>query len=81
VRKAEKQHGTDSALKASRESARVVIVDDVCTTGASPYMRSSCPRIGFWWLVMCLVDARRLREDRAWRSRGSGVFRFDFHRE
>ncbi len=36
VRKAEKTHGTGRRIEGfSREGARVVIVDDVCTTGAS----------------------------------------------
>ena len=36
VRKAEKQHGTARRIEGfCREGARVVIVDDVCTTGAS----------------------------------------------
>jgi len=36
VRKAEKAHGTGRRIEGfSKEGARVVIVDDVCTTGAS----------------------------------------------
>src|SRR5271170_6456541 len=36
VRKADKQHGTGQRIEGFREKgARVVIVDDVCTTGAS----------------------------------------------
>jgi len=36
VRKAEKQHGTGQRIEGFREKgARVVIVDDVCTTGGS----------------------------------------------
>src|SRR5271170_6731052 len=36
VRKAEKQHGTGQRIEGFRKKgARVVIVDDVCTTGAS----------------------------------------------
>ena len=36
VRKAEKQHGTGQRIEGFRQKgARVVIVDDVCTTGAS----------------------------------------------
>ncbi|MGA7858949.1 MAG: orotate phosphoribosyltransferase [Terracidiphilus sp.] len=36
VRKAEKQHGTGRRIEGfCREGARVVVVDDVCTTGAS----------------------------------------------
>src|SRR5499427_10843565 len=36
VRKSEKQHGTGRRIEGfSKKGARVVIVDDVCTTGAS----------------------------------------------
>jgi orotate phosphoribosyltransferase len=36
VRKAEKAHGTGRRIEGfCREGARVIIVDDVCTTGAS----------------------------------------------
>src|SRR6267154_1106841 len=36
VRKAEKQHGTGQRIEGFREKgAKVVIVDDVCTTGSS----------------------------------------------
>ena len=43
VRKAEKQHGTGQRIEGFREKgARVVIVDDVCTTGA-PRCRRSKP--------------------------------------
>ncbi len=36
VRKSEKTHGTGQRIEGFREKgARVVIVDDVCTTGAS----------------------------------------------
>jgi orotate phosphoribosyltransferase len=36
VRKAEKEHGTGRRIEGyCKEGARVVIVDDVCTTGAS----------------------------------------------
>src|SRR5438309_10880963 len=36
VRKAEKQHGTGQRIEGFRQrAAKVVIVDDVCTTGAS----------------------------------------------
>ncbi len=35
VRKAEKQHGTGQSIEGFRKkAARVVIVDDVCTTGS-----------------------------------------------
>ena len=59
VRKAEKQHGTGQRIEGFREKgARVVIVDDVCTTGASTIQAIEAARhfsfdvIG----VMCLVE-------------------------
>jgi orotate phosphoribosyltransferase len=62
VRKAEKQHGTGQRLEGFREKgARVVIVDDVCTTGASTVSAIEAARdFGFNIAgVMCLVE----RED------------------
>ena len=45
VRKAEKQHGTGQRIEGFREKgARVVIVDDVCTTGASTVQGALCTR-------------------------------------
>ncbi len=59
VRKAEKQHGTGQRIEGFREKgARVVIVDDVCTTGASTVQAIEAARefglevVG----VMCLVE-------------------------
>src|SRR5437879_8674209 len=59
VRKAEKQHGTGQRIEGFREKgARVVIVDDVCKTGASTVQAIEVARefgleiVG----VMCLVD-------------------------
>jgi len=59
VRKAEKQHGTGQRIEGFRENgARVVIVDDVCTTGASTVQAIEAARefglevVG----VMCLVE-------------------------
>jgi orotate phosphoribosyltransferase len=59
VRKAEKQHGTGQRIEGFREkSARVVIVDDVCTTGASTIQAIEAAReFGFEIVgVMCLVE-------------------------
>lgn len=59
VRKAEKQHGTGQRIEGFREKgARVVIVDDVCTTGASTIQAVEAAReAGFEIVaVMCLVE-------------------------
>src|SRR6202171_1352366 len=59
VRKAEKQHGTGQRIEGFREKgARVVIVDDVCTTGASTVQAIEAAReFGFTVVgVMCLVE-------------------------
>src|ERR1700726_1477591 len=59
VRKAEKQHGTGQRIEGFREKgARVVIVDDVCTTGASTVQAIEAAReFGFDVVgVMCLVE-------------------------
>lgn len=59
VRKAEKQHGTGQRIEGFRENgARVVIVDDVCTTGASTVQAIEAAReFGFEIVgVMCLVE-------------------------
>ena len=59
VRKAEKQHGTGQRIEGFREkSARVVIVDDVCTTGGSTIQAIQAAReFGFEVVgVMCLVE-------------------------
>jgi orotate phosphoribosyltransferase len=59
VRKAEKQHGTGQRIEGFREKdARVVIVDDVCTTGTSTVQAIEAAReFGFHVVgVMCLVE-------------------------
>lgn len=59
VRKAEKQHGTGQRIEGFREKgARVVIVDDVCTTGGSTVQAIAAAReFGFEIVgVMCLVE-------------------------
>src|SRR5438105_5924291 len=59
VRKAEKQHGMTQRIEGFREKgARVVIVDDVCTTGSSTVQAIEAAReFGFEVAgVMCLVE-------------------------
>jgi orotate phosphoribosyltransferase len=59
VRKAEKQHGTGQRIEGFRQKgAPVVIVDDVCTTGASTIQAIAAAReFGFTIEgVMCLVE-------------------------
>ena len=59
MRKAEKQHGTGQRIEGFQEKgARVVIVDDVCTTGASTIQAIEAAReFGFEVVgVMCLVE-------------------------
>jgi orotate phosphoribosyltransferase len=59
VRKAEKQHGTGRRIEGFQEKgARVVIVDDVCTTGSSTVQAIEAAReFGFQVAgVLCLVE-------------------------
>jgi orotate phosphoribosyltransferase len=59
VRKAEKQHGTGQRIEGfRRKGAKVVIVDDVCTTGASTIQAIEAAReFGFEVVgAMCLVE-------------------------
>ena len=59
VRKTEKQHGTGQRIEGFHEKgARVVIVDDVCTTGGSTIQAIEAAReFGFDVVgVMCLVE-------------------------
>ena len=59
VRKLEKQHGTGRRIEGFAEKgARVVIVDDVCTTGSSTVQAIEAAReFGFEVIgVMCLVE-------------------------
>jgi orotate phosphoribosyltransferase len=67
VRKAEKTHGTGQRIEGFRATpSRVVIVDDVCTTGASTIQAIEAAReYGFEIVgVMCLVE----REEAAGRA-------------
>jgi orotate phosphoribosyltransferase len=67
VRKSEKQHGTGQRIEGFHEKgARVVIVDDVCTTGSSTIQAIEAAReFGFEIMgVMCLVE----REEAGGRS-------------
>src|SRR5579863_8235367 len=67
VRKSEKQHGTGQRIEGFREKgACVVIVDDVCTTGASTVQAIEAAReFGFNVVgAMCLVE----REEAGGRS-------------
>ena len=64
VRKAEKQHGTGQRVEGfRRKGARVVIVDDVCTTGASTVQAIEAAReYGFEVVgVMCVVEREEAR--------------------
>lgn len=59
VRRAEKQHGTGQQIEGFQDrGGRVVIVDDVCTTGASTIQAIEAAReFGFQIVgVMCLVE-------------------------
>lgn len=64
VRKSEKQHGTGRRIEGFAEKgARVVIVDDVCTTGSSTIQAIEAAReFGFDVIgVMCLVERQEAR--------------------
>ena len=59
VRKAEKTHGTGQRIEGFRQpGARVVIVDDVCTTGASTIQAIEAAREAGFKIagVLCLVE-------------------------
>ncbi len=76
VRKSEKAHGTGQRVEGFREKgARVVIVDDVCTTGASTVqaieaaIESGSEIVG----VMCLVEREESMGRPAVESAAGGV--------
>ena len=59
VRKQEKQHGTGQRIEGfQKKGARVVIVDDVCTTGGSTVQAIEAARAAGMEVVgtLCLVD-------------------------
>ena len=83
VRKAEKQHGTGQRIEGFREKgARVVIVDDVCTTGSSTIQAIEAAReFGFEVVgAMCLVE-REEAKGRPERRKGgvTGAVYLSFH--
>src|SRR5437899_9095009 len=64
VRRAEKQHGTGQRIEGFQErGGRVVIVDDVCTTGASTIQAIEAAReFGFQIVgVICLVERQEAK--------------------
>jgi orotate phosphoribosyltransferase len=76
VRKSEKTHGTGQRFEGFREKgARVVIVDDVCTTGASTVQAIEAAReYGFEIVgVMCLVEREEALGRPAVQSAAGGV--------
>src|ERR1700726_4753957 len=76
VRKAEKQHGTGQRIEGFHEKgARVVIVDDVCTTGASTVQAiEAATEFGFEIVgVMCLVEREESQGRPAVESAAGGV--------
>ena len=63
VRKSEKTHGTGRRIEGfNQPSARVVIVDDVCTTGASTIQAIEAARDAKFQVVgvLCLVDRQEM---------------------
>ena len=84
VRKEEKQHGTGRRIEGYQEKgARVVIVDDVCTTGASTIQAIEAAReFGFQVAgVMCLVERQEAGGRPTCRSGGSRCLHFHLYRE
>ena len=85
VRKAEKQHGTGQRIEGFREKgARVVIVDDVCTTGASTVQAIEAAREFGFERDRRDVPGRARRSERAaecGEGGGHGAVRFDLHRQ
>ena len=76
VRKAEKAHGTGQRIEGFREKgAQVVIVDDVCTTGASTVQAiEAATEFGFEIVgVMCMVEREEANGRPAVESAAAGV--------
>jgi orotate phosphoribosyltransferase len=78
VRKAEKAHGTGRRIEGfHKKGARVVIVDDVCTTGGSTIQAMEAAReYGFELAgIMCLVERQEF-DGRAAIEKAAGTARF-----
>ena len=76
VRKAEKAHGTGRRIEGfCREGARVVIVDDVCTTGASTVAAIEAAREAGMAVaaVVCIVEREEAHGRPAVESAASGA--------
>jgi len=76
VRKAEKQHGTTRRIEGfCREGARVVIVDDVCTTGASTINAIEAAREAGMTVaaVVCIVEREEANGRPAVETAAQGV--------
>ncbi|MGA3134727.1 MAG: orotate phosphoribosyltransferase [Terracidiphilus sp.] len=76
VRKAEKAHGTGRRIEGfCREGARVVIVDDVCTTGASTInaIEAACEAGMIVAAVVCLVEREEAHGRPAVEAAAQGV--------
>ena len=76
VRKAEKAHGTGRRIEGfNREGARVVIVDDVCTTGASTINAIEAAREAGMTVaaVVCIVEREEAQGRPAVESAAQGA--------
>jgi orotate phosphoribosyltransferase len=76
VRKAEKAHGTGRRIEGfCREGARVVIVDDVCTTGASTVAAIEAAREAGMIIaaVVCIVERQEANGRLAVESAAAGA--------
>ena len=76
VRKAEKAHGTGRRIEGfCREGARVIIVDDVCTTGASTIAAIEAAREAGMIVaaVVCIVEREEANGRPALESAASGA--------
>jgi len=76
VRKAEKAHGTGRRIEGfHREGARVVIVDDVCTTGASTVVAIEAAREAGMTVaaVVCIVERQEANGRPAVESAAKGA--------